>query len=150
MNEVNFPKKRSCGIGALIGILTAFSLLSTIYAVLSVIIGIQEKNNGSPIVYGDSPLWFLFWFTLLVIIVWRGRPRLIEWVFPFTIILGFLFINSVATGWHPDTAGQSELAAFSLIMFETCFCIWGVTVLLGIVRWVLISLGIESPSISKD
>lgn len=143
MNEVNLPKKRSCGIGALIGILTAFSLHHTIYAALSVIIGIQEKNNGFPIVYGDSPLWFLFWSILLVIIVWRGKPRLIEWIFPFTIILGFLLIDSVATGWHPDNARQSEAAAFSLIMFVTCFGIWGGTVLFALVRWVLVSLGIE-------
>jgi hypothetical protein len=134
---------RSWIIGCAIGLLTAISLYESMYIALSIATGIYEKKMGYPIVYGCSPLWFLFWFALLITMIWKGKPRMVEWIVPFTVILGFAFLDAAASGFHPDTPDQSEIAVFSLVLYLACLCIWGVTLLLGFVRWFLIRLGIE-------
>jgi Na+-translocating ferredoxin:NAD+ oxidoreductase RnfD subunit len=115
----------------------------TIYAAGSIVTGIWERNHGYPVVYGDSPFWLLLWLTALVGSICWGKPRLVEWVVPFTFLVGFWFLGAVATSWHPDSREEAEVAAFSQAMFLACFCVWGLAVLLAVVRCILTSLGIQ-------
>ncbi|RYF45657.1 MAG: hypothetical protein EOO38_15635 [Cytophagaceae bacterium] len=54
-----------------VGLLAATALHYTIYFAGSLATGIWERQHGSTVVYGDSPLWISLWLSLLLAVIWR-------------------------------------------------------------------------------
>lgn len=128
------PTIQACSSRIAIGALSALALHYTIYFAGSVATGMWERQYGGPLIYGSSPLWVLLWGAALVALLWKGKPRLLECTLPFTFWVAYWFVGMVATNFHPDSAEESEVAAFCLAMFLTCFGFWGLTLLLALVH----------------
>ncbi|MCW3094951.1 MAG: hypothetical protein JWL77_569 [Chthonomonadaceae bacterium] len=116
-----------------IGLLAAFLLNQSIYAVLTAFIGLVDKVCDGVAVFQNSLsslLWMVAWTGGTGFFWKRKKPQLTEWILPFTLFVVYWFVAAPCLPYP-------EWQCFALAMFLTTGTVWGLAILVRKTGFVL-------------